>query len=342
MNKNLLTHFLNNLSNSSDKSIYDEKHKKIVASADLSKDITKFRNWDLQNDMGLKYKIGILPKFFLGLYDQGLLKPIISLVNKRINHYFQFSSILDDIDIIKKINGQKFLDENPQNITPGAINYPRIKGYSVSSRWLRYIYFLTQIKNYDLIKNNSSWIDVGSYYGGLQGLVKKYFPETKIIMVDFEHQLARSYVYLKTLYPDSNHILPNQVKDLKNLDEIPEDSIVYVDQKDFEYIRNFKVDLFTNFFSLGEMKRITFKSYINAKAFQSSKYTYLANRFSSSPYFDQTYDDDISIFDYRDNKKIIHFDVLPINHYQISIRKLFQRSFFRNNSSPYFEMITKS
>ena len=54
MNKNLLTHFLNNLSNSSDKSIYDEKHKKIVASADLSKDITKFRNWDLQNDMNFK------------------------------------------------------------------------------------------------------------------------------------------------------------------------------------------------------------------------------------------------------------------------------------------------
>ena len=52
------------------------------------------------------------------------------------------------------------------------------------------------------------------------------------------------------------------------------------------------------------MKKITFKSYITAKAFRSSKYTYLANRFSSSPYFDQTYDDDISIFDYRDNKEL--------------------------------------
>ena len=46
---------------------------------------------------------------------------------------------------------------------------------------------------------NKIWIDVGSYYGGVAGLVKKYFPEIRIILVDFHHQLCRSYLYLSEL-----------------------------------------------------------------------------------------------------------------------------------------------
>ena len=53
-------------------------------------------------------------------------------------------------------------------------------------------------------------------------------------------------------------------------------------------------------------------------------------------------DDAINIFDYKTEKRISHFDVLPINHYQISYRELFKRKFFRNISSPYFEMIIRS
>ena len=341
MNKDLLNEFLKNRSTSEDKSIYDEKHRKIIENVDLYGDISKLRNWDLQNDMGLKYKISLFPKFFLGMYNLSIVSPIITLINKRINHYFEFSSLIDDKEIIKKVDGQKFLNENPQDETPGAFKYPKVNGYSVSTRWLRYIYFLSQIHNYTLLSNSSTWIDVGSYYGGLQGLVKKYFPDIKIIMVDFEHQLARSYVYLKTLFPDSNHILPNQARNIKNFNDVQSDTIIYVDQKDFHLFSNNKVDLFTNFFSLGEMKKNTFESYLNSSTYKNSRYVYMANRFSSSPYFDKTYDDNINIFNYRDDRKILHFDVLPINHYQISNRELFKRSFFRNNSSPYFELILK-
>ena len=62
--------------------------------------------------MGLKYKIGLFPKFFLGMYNLSIVSPITTLINKRINHYFEFSSLLDDIEIIKKVDGQKFLNEN--------------------------------------------------------------------------------------------------------------------------------------------------------------------------------------------------------------------------------------
>ena len=53
MSKELIEKFLNNRSRSQDKSVYDEKHKKIIQNVNLEKDISKFRNWDLQNDMVL-------------------------------------------------------------------------------------------------------------------------------------------------------------------------------------------------------------------------------------------------------------------------------------------------
>jgi putative sugar O-methyltransferase len=342
ISQELITTFLENKSISEDKSIYDNKHKEIISKVDLTKDLSKFRNWNLQNDMGLKYKIGLIPKFFLGQYKSRILSLVIKITNKRINHYFEYSSLLDDIDVIINNDGKFLLDQNPQNETPGATDFPRIKGYSVSARWLRYLYFLLQIKKHNLIDKNSIWIDLGSYYGGLQGLVKKYHPDVKMILVDFEHQLIRSYIYLKTLYPNSKHIFPNQVKTIKDFKNLDNGSIVYIDQKDFNSIKDLNVDLFTNFFSLGEMKKVTFDNYINSQIYQSAKKVYLANRFSSSPYFDNTYDDNINIFDYNNKNTIIHFDVLPINHYQISFRKLFNREFFRNTSSPYFEKITKA
>jgi putative sugar O-methyltransferase len=341
MEKNLIEEFFKNKSTSKDQSIYDEKHKKIIQNVNLEKDISKFRNWELQNDMGLKYKLGFIPKLFLNHYKLKVITPVIELFNKRINHYFELSSMLDDIEILRINNGEKFLAENPQNKTPGSIDFPKVNGFSVSARWLRYVYFLSQINNHKLLTKSSIWLDVGSFYGGLQGLVKKYYPKTKIIMVDFEHQLARSYIYLKTLYPNTNHVLPSKIKDLKNFNSLPDGSIVYIDQKDFEYIKEFNVDLFSNFFSLGEMKKETFKNYLDSKLYRNSETIYMANRFSSSPYFDKTYDDNINIFDYKDERSIKHFDVLPINHYQIGYRDLFNRKFFRNTSSPYFEIILK-
>ena len=65
MSEKLIDEFLKNRSNSIDNSVYDEKHKKIIKNVDLKKDIKKFRNWDFQNDMGLNYRLGTLPKFFL-------------------------------------------------------------------------------------------------------------------------------------------------------------------------------------------------------------------------------------------------------------------------------------
>ena len=280
-------------------------------------------------------------KLFLGIKQNKLFNFFFKILNKRLNHFFQYSSMLDDIEVIKSSGGKKLLDENPQNKTPGSFNFPLVNGYSVSFRWLRYIYVLNQIIKNKLINNESIWVDIGSYYGGLQGLVKKYFPDSKIIMVDFNHQLTRSYIYLKQLYPDANHVFPNQISSIMSIESLPKGSIIYVEIEEFEKLNNFKINITTNFFSLGEMKKQVFDNYIYSDVIKNSDFVYFANRFISSPFFEKTYDDSINIFDYKLNQKCFHFDIFPISQYQIISRNILNRTFFRNISSPYFEMISK-
>tara|TARA_B100001029_G_scaffold113287_1_gene93581 strand:+ start:424 stop:1482 length:1059 start_codon:yes stop_codon:yes gene_type:complete len=324
----------------------DSKHEEIISKADKNKkafSYSDFRNWEAQNDMGLKYPMTFLSKIFLGINNLFLLNNFSSIIKKRFNHFFEYSSMLDDIQVIKSLGGELYLEENPQNKTPGAGNFPLVEGYSVTKRWLRYLYIFIQMKERGIINNNSVWVDIGSYYGGLQGIIKKYFPETKIILVDFNHQLMRSYIYLKNLYPQSNHILPNQLKKIDSINDLPKGSIVYVEVEDFKLLNKFKVDLVSNFFSLGEMKEETFKGYLYSSLIKNAKYNYFINRMFSSPFFDKTYDDNLNILDYNfSNNDAIHFDQFPMGNYQINNRQLHNRTFFRNNSSQYFEVILRN
>ena len=214
--ENLYNEFIDNTeSDNLHNNSIDSKHKKILKES--SEQIKKlsyknFRNWDSQNDMGLKYSMTFFSKIFLGINSLIFLTQFFDILKKRINHFFEYSSMLDDIQVIKKIDHENILQDNPQNKTPGAINFPLVDNYSVTKRWLRYLYLFIQLKQNKILSNNLIWVDIGSYYGGLQGIVKKYFPNSIIFMVDFTHQLSRSYIYLKNLYPDSNHIFPKGTK----------------------------------------------------------------------------------------------------------------------------------
>ena len=277
----------------------DSKHKNIIKNSKTNLEnlnSSNFRNWGSQNDMGLKYSMTFLSKNFLELNKIRLLNNFFNFFKKRLNHIFEYSSMLDDIEILKLLDGESLIKENPQNKTPGSINYPLVNGYSVSIRWLRYLYILNQIIRFNLINKNDIWLDIGSYYGGLQGLVKKYFPKTKIIMLDFSHQLLRSFIYLKKLYPNANHIFPNQSQKIKDIKNIPDGSFVYVEVEDTNTLNNFDIKIVTNFFSLGEMKKKSFDNYLNSEFMKNAKTIYFANRFNSSPFFEKTYDDSINIY----------------------------------------------
>jgi putative sugar O-methyltransferase len=327
----------------------DTKHQKIISSAyellhsDFS--IEKLRNWNAQSDMGSMRRLNLFYRLMIDAQDKKslaykLFHPLVSGLQSMLQVMFSFSLNLDDIRVIESIGAKDLLEDNPQNTTPGAAQYPLVEGYSVSVRWLRYIYLLARIRQYNLVPDNGTWVDIGSFYGGLQGLVRKYNPSAKIVMVDFHHQLLRSYIYLDQLYPGSRHFLPGEVDSIKDFSSLPPGSFVYVPVNDFHKIQSHKAQLVSNFFSFGEMRREHFANYFDSDLLQRSDSLYFVNRFISSPFFEKTYDSDITIKDYLiDGRTTRHFDVLPVNHYQVIKRKVYERTFLRNVSSPYFDMI---
>ena len=202
----------------------DNKHQKIIKKAYESInndfDINKVRNWEGQTDQTNILKSNCVIDFILGITEikNSFISKIFDKLKLKtlsfIDIFFEISLMQDDIAILENIGGRKLLEDNPQNKTTGSVNYKLINGYSVTNRWIRYLYILNQILSKNLINGNDVWVDIGSFYGGLQGLVKKYKPNSRIVMVDFHHQLLRSYIYLKEMYPDAQHILPNTIDNI--------------------------------------------------------------------------------------------------------------------------------
>lgn len=328
----------------------DNKHQKIIKKAyeSIKNDfnINKVRNWEGQTDQTSIVKSNYVIDFIVGIHEiknSFIFKTLERLRFKIlifIDRFFEISLMQDDIAILEDVGGKKILEDNPQNKTPGSGNFKLVKGYSVTNRWIRYLYILNQILNKNLINGNDVWVDIGSFYGGLQGLVKKYRPESRIVMVDFHHQLLRSYIYLNEMYPDAKHILPNSIDNYSSLSELPDGCFLYVPVNEFYKISDYKCQLISNFYSFGEMKREYFNNYYSCNLLQESKHIYLVNRFVSSPFFEKTYDSDLTYNDYMLNKRRpIYFDIFPMGHYLIIRRDLFKRNFYRNTSSSYFEII---
>jgi putative sugar O-methyltransferase len=323
----------------------DNKHRQIITAAykefEDQENWQNFRNWSQQNDClsPLDFRVVFFRK---KVTFKKTLMFFYMLIFNRLVRKFQWATMFDDYHAIELIGGGSLLKENPISKTPNSGNYCLINNVEINQRWARYIYLLKRILIEDLVKKDSIWVDIGSFYGGLQGLVKKYVPDSKIVLVDFHHQLCRSYIYLKTLFPDAVHIFPNDVKKYKNLKNLPSGSIMYVPVTYYHLIANGKVDLVSNFFSLGEMRRLFFKKYINSQLFKKASSKFLVNRFVSSPFFEKTYDTDITILDYVDaNSKVTYFDVFPLHHYAIYNREVLGTKAFRNVSSSYFELIIK-
>jgi putative sugar O-methyltransferase len=323
----------------------DDKHKGIVGSAYSQSEQAdayweNFRNWSGQGD-------GLAPiDLFVDVFGRNksfknFARYIHAKIFRGLRERFYWTTLNDDIEIIKQIGAASLLKENPISSSPNPGSYCLIDGLEINQRWARYIYLLKKILDQRLLVENDIWVDIGPFYGGLQGLVKKYVPESRIVLVDFHHQLCRSYIYLKTLYPDAVHIFPNQAKNYSDLTKLPNNSILYLPVPYFPMVQESKVDLATNFFSLGEMRRTHFKTYMDSRLFIEAKKTYLVNRFVSAPFFEKTYDSDIKFFDYLyDERHVDYFDIFPMHHYQLIERKVLNRVDFRNTSSSYFDLIT--
>jgi putative sugar O-methyltransferase len=319
----------------------DIKHSRIVREAVNqfnAPQLKFFRSWAGQDDLGCPDSFSLAR----GLV-RGVLAPAFKFIFRGQHEAALMQSYRDDLSIIRSIGAEGLLRDNPVDLTPGVTNFYKRGGFSANIRWLRYVYLTKRILDLGVLKNNALWVDVGSYYGGLQGLVRRYAPDINVVLVDFHHQLCRSYIYLRSLFPDSNHFFPNEIDKVESLVNSSTGGFFYVPASDFSSIQNLRVDLATNFYSFGEMRRDTFLGYFYSKAISHSRYCYFVNRFVSAPWFEPTYDTDLMIFDYaRNDRSIEYLDIFPMHHYQQVDRLLFGRRGFRNYSSSYFELVTRS
>lgn len=296
----------------------------------------EMRSWAGQNDLGAPINVRYVRSLDFDFGRKWLKFCFEFIFRRRINNEIR-DSILDDIEIIKLIGGEEILLKNPVNSTPGNPIHWTTNNFSVNTRWLRYIYLATRIRDENLFVKGGTWVDIGSYYGGLQSVVAKSITQGRIVLVDFHHQLFRSFAYLKEIFPNATHDLGGIQLSNQVTSEL---SFHYIHVGSFSKLDNLKIDLLTNFFSFGEMKRETFQNYCGSQAYKNAKSVYLVNRFVSAPFFEPTYDSDLKVFDYLDpTRKMTYFDIFPIHYFSSLPRFILGRNRRRNVSSPYFEMM---
>ena len=331
----------------------DKKHAKIVSNAkqlEYEKFILNFRNWSSQSDCGVPFQVN-----FYSMKSYGFLKYckyLLSKIRSNFIHKFDESNyFFDDLSIIKLLNGLDILQKCPLHLTPGNnLAFFINKDVSANVRWLRYIYFATIIRKYfGNINNEICFLDIGSYYGGLQYVLKKVYPYSSQILVDFPHQLSRAAYFLGSSFPDAkiyaiydNSSLENffRLYILKKFDFILVTTDLYNEFSDLYTEKKYSIDFLTNFYSLGEMPNDSFYGYLKSKIMMNSKMIYFCNRYDSSPFYEPTYEERYSLLDYL----FLGYDIVlnrssGIHNYMMPIRKLFGETRARPISSGYFELI---
>lgn len=334
-------------------SIFDQKHNKIINAAkkyDFKKFKKNFRNWSLHDDGGAPYQFN-----FYSLKSYGFLKFLkystgISLSNF-LYGFNQRNFFFDDLEILKLINSFDILERCPVHKTPGNnIAFFINNKVSTNIRWSRYIYFAGILRNFFKGRRfPETIVDIGSFYGGFQYVIKTIFPHSRHILIDFPHQLARSLIFLKESFPNSNFYaiyddnsfeayFKNCLED--NYDFLFLSTNFYQKFSEMYNKNKIKVDLVSNFYSFGEMAKDNFDIYMNSSLIKNSKNLYFCNRYDSSPFYEKTYQEKYSIFDYL----IKHFEIKlnqnsGIHHFQMPVRKLFGKTQSRPISSGYFDLI---
>tara|TARA_B100000401_G_scaffold425571_1_gene355387 strand:- start:91 stop:1152 length:1062 start_codon:yes stop_codon:yes gene_type:complete len=331
----------------------DQKHVSIISSAkknSFNKVKRNYRSWEMQSDHEVPFQFN-----FFSLRSYGLTKYLRYLLATLKNDFIygtnKCSSFFDDIEIIKLLNGFDILEKCPVHKSPGnTIAFFLNKNISANLRWLRYIYFASILRKYCHFENKSPIIlDIGSYYGGFQYVTKNIFSNSKHILVDFPHQLARSALFLGESFPNAKIY---SIHDNNSLNEFFHNESIQ--DYDFlllttDYYHKFSdiysfsdLDLLTNFYSLGEMTKNDFKKYLNSKILINAKQIYFCNRFDSSPFYEPTYESKLSILDYLvDGFNIELSQSSGIHNYIMTPRKLFGKKKVRPTSSRYFDLILK-
>ncbi|MBF0252069.1 MAG: putative sugar O-methyltransferase, partial [Alphaproteobacteria bacterium] len=219
------------------------------------------------------------------------------------------------------------LGKYPVKGTPGAPYCYSYKGWSFNLRWVRHIYF-NNLLNKTLgaeIDSRSRFVnaDIGCSYGTFCYMFKSEHPNTTQVLVDFPEQLILARYFLGSLFPDARFATLQDFVDRDSLDRdfLEQFDFVLVPVSLCHMLTGGSVDMVTNFFSFGEMRREWFMDYLESDFFKGAEFLFICNRFESSPRYEPTYDTDLTILDYplADFEKLF-FGVLPVDPYHVEQR----------------------
>jgi putative sugar O-methyltransferase len=240
--------------------------------------------------------------------------------------------------LLKESSNFDLLERHP--VSPvGNPNLFKHKGYIYTARWVRHILFLGLFKRVleGKIANDFICLDIGSSYGIFSGLLRREYPLSRHILLDFPEQLVLAHYFLGCNFPEARIAGYKEISDMEYIDR------EFISKYDFTLLPWFlykrlchnSIDIVSNFASLGEMRREWVDYYLKSEPFLSTKYFFTANRFQSYP----EYDTDLTILDYPllDFKKL-HFRISPYFSHVYKRKYLFWHERY-NFSSQYFEFI---
>lgn len=240
--------------------------------------------------------------------------------------------------LLKETNNLALLKKHP--VLPiGNPNLFKYKGYTYTARWVRHILFLDLFKKVLDDKINSDFIclDIGSSYGIFSSLLKREYPLSHQVLLDFPEQLVLAHYFLGLNFPQAKIASYKEISKVESIDRdfLKEYDFILLPWFFYKKLASKSIDLVSNFASLGEMRREWFNYYLKSEPFLSTKYFFTANRFQSYPEFDT----DLTILDYplHDFRKL-HFRISLYFSHIYKIKRIFWNEKY-HFSSQYFEFI---
>jgi putative sugar O-methyltransferase len=234
--------------------------------------------------------------------------------------------LIDCYERLERLGHLPILQKYPTSLAGNPYVF-EWKGTRFTYRWHKQMHYIGLVNRFlrNRLAPDFVGLDLGSSYG--------IFP----MLVDFPEQLLLAYYFLATYLPNARIAGTREIRDQQTITRefIQSYDFVLVPVTMYARIAPKAVNLFSNFASLGEMRREWFKGYIDSPVFQTSDYFFCANRYESAP----TYDSDLTVLDYPiwDAQKKIHFTTCPVFSHIYPRRNLF---FNEKYSYPqYFEYI---
>ena len=224
--------------------------------------------------------------------------------------------LTENLNVLKRHGYEGLLHKYPCH--PAGNPYVfRHQGYRFTFRWFKHIYFLGLLNRVlgQRLDPRMVALDIGSSYGIFSSLVKKEYPESHHVLVDFPEQLILAYFFLSTCFPGARI---SRIRDLDDTGTITSDFIkshdfVLVPTTHYQRMAPGTIDLVTNFTSFGEMTKSSLDYYLKSPQFTAAQYFFTSNRV-------QRYNDDdadVNILDYPiwEPGKRLHFAVCPVWSY---------------------------